>query len=68
MKKCEFCHESYGENVGVWKIVVFRKYRKIYRKKYSPLCHDCLIDAIGGYCTSGGLTGNVIKKIKRVKK
>ena len=65
---CEFCDQSNGGNDGVWKIIIFRKFRGTYGKKFSPLCHDCLADALIGYHTGGGLTGSVIKKIKRINK
>ena len=66
MKKCSFCEEE--ESEGVWDIIIFRKWRGTYGKGFKSICHDCLADALTGYHTGGGLTGNVIKKIKRVRK
>ena len=63
MKKCSFCEE--GESEGVWNITIFRKWRGCYGKGFKLICHDCLADALTGFHTGGGLTGNVIKKIKR---
>ena len=65
MQKCIFCDEIGKENEGIWKIVIFKKFRGAYGKNFKPICHDCLADALIGYHTGGGLTGAVIKKIKR---
>lgn len=64
MKKCRFCEEEGSE--GIWKITIFRKWRGAYDKNFSPICHNCLAEALEGYHSGGGLTGNVIKKIRRV--
>ena len=66
-EKCISCDEIGRENDGVWKIVIFRKFRGSYGKKFSPICHDCLSDALTGYHTGGGLVGSVIKKIRRLR-
>jgi len=66
--KCIFCDDIGQEWDGVWKIIIFRKYRGSYGKKFKPICHNCLAEALEGYHTGGGLVGNVIKKIKRVAK
>ena len=65
MKECTFCDEIGKEGDGVWKITIFRKWRGSYGKKFKHICHDCLAMALEGYHTGGGLTGGVIKKIRR---
>ncbi len=63
--KCECC-EYTGD--GIWKLIIFKRYRGSYGKKVGPICHDCLSNSLIGYHTGGGLVGNAIKKIKRVYK
>ena len=65
-KKCDYCDNLQNLGDGVWEITIFKKFRGAYGKKDGPLCHDCLADALTGYHTGGGLTGDVIKKIKRI--
>ncbi len=63
---CTSC--DYEDNaIGYWKIIIFKKYRGSYGKKFNYVCHDCLSNALTGYHTGGGLVGSVIKKIKRIK-
>lgn len=64
MKKCSFCEEE--ESEGIWKIIIFKRFRGTYGKKFSPICHNCLGEALMGYHTGGGLVGEAIKKIKRL--
>ena len=67
MKECGFC--DFPENTeGVWEIIIYRKYRGAYGKRFKNICHQCLAEALEGYHTGGGLVGNVIKKIKRIGK
>lgn len=66
-KECNYCEEIGKENDGVWEITIFKKFRGTYGKKIKSMCHNCLADALIGYHTGGGLVGNAIKKIKRIR-
>lgn len=66
IKPCTFCDDLGEEADGVWEITIFKKFRGSYGKKAKYICHNCLAESLEGYHTGGGLTGDVIKKIKRV--
>jgi hypothetical protein len=50
-----------------WGILVRRKYRSTFGKKYEPYCTDCVIGELEGVHTGGGLTDRVIQKIYRIR-
>ena len=67
MTDCVFCDDLANQGEGVWMIYIYKEYWRSHGKKFGPICHDCLADELIGVHTGGGLTGNMIKKIKRVK-
>lgn len=50
-----------------WGLLVRRKYRSIFGKRYKPYCTDCIINELSGGHTGGGLTDRVIQKIYRIR-
>lgn len=63
--KCDECEQRSDE--VQWAILVRRKYRSTYGKRFKPYCTGCVIDALTGYHTGGGLTDRVIQKIYRIR-
>ena len=63
--KCCDC-EQRSDDVQ-WAILVRRKYRYTFGKRYKPYCTTCAIGELEGVHTGGGLTGRVIQKIYRIR-
>ena len=64
-KQCNFCDGPENIGVGIWKVIIFRKYRGSFGKVLKWYCSDCLALDLEGYHTGGGPSGNCFKKIKR---
>lgn len=63
--KCAECEQRSDE--VQWAIIVRRKYKSCFGKVHKPYCTGCVIDALTGYHTGGGLTDRVIQKIYRIR-
>lgn len=61
MVDCEDC----GIERGVWEVTIRKKFRRDYGKKTGLLCTGCLVHAIEGYHTGGGITATCIQKVTR---
>jgi hypothetical protein len=57
-----------GDKEGIWIIYIHKLYWGSFGKKDKYLCDDCLILAIEGAHTGGGLRSDAIKKIKKTRK
>ena len=69
--KCIHCDDLENQSNGIWKIVIFKKYKYKYGKRSDRnmkwICNICLIEAIEGYRSGGGLQPHEIKKIIHIK-
>jgi hypothetical protein len=62
-KTCEDCEKV----EGIWMVYIRKKFQGIYGEKDGPFCDECLVLAITGYHTGGGLTSEAIEKIERME-
>jgi len=53
---------------GVWKIYIQKIYRGTFGRVDKYFCDNCLILAIEGFHTGGGLRSDAIKKIKKTRR